>query len=228
MTPTVVVCTVDGPDVNLCVASLAYYAPEYPVLIAYRGDPPDLPVTPDTVTLVEQPPGTDTYGAAQNFAIEHVDGPAFVLLNDDTVLMPWTLQMLTVDAMNVGERLGMIGARSNYVSGDQHILRNPHGHRCPTQRISPVCALVVREAFEAAGGFEPCTWFSDDVLSYDMRAHGYRMWVSRAYVHHIGQRSSGGISEANNRKLYLEGARWVLQHRPDAADTLGIRLGKTA
>ena len=51
-------------------------------------------------------------------------------------------------------------------------------------------------------------------MCYDLMKRGYTNFVSRAYVHHIGQRSTtyGGVTM---EELDRAGRAWVKKNRPD-------------
>ncbi|MDQ7087772.1 MAG: hypothetical protein Q9Q13_07930 [Acidobacteriota bacterium] len=124
-------------------------------------------------------------------------------------------------------KIGFVACRSNFIAGPQNIRASNGGALAANcmrydsedkiigvNRISPVCAYIPRAALEAIGGFPPINWFSDDLMCWDLAQKGYSIFISRAYVHHIGQRAStqGGKTEED---LLREGQQWVRRHRPD-------------
>ena len=77
--------------------------------------------------------------------------------------------------------------------------------------------------FDEVGGFPNTNWFADDLCSWDLARLGYRHYVSRAYVHHVGQRATSEGS--SSQRLYDEGIAWLRANRPDF---LEAKLGMAA
>ncbi|MFN8034912.1 MAG: hypothetical protein U0V73_03155 [Acidimicrobiia bacterium] len=219
-------------DVRVALASIAAYAPGVDVVLAWSGaaEPRDLPPNP-LVRMMQQPGGITTASQAWNWCATQTDADELVILGDDVVLHPDTVELLLADVAFLrrevhGQKLGVVGARSNYVKGPQNI-RNPNGGALqgnsmfydseasivPTTMVVPVAAWIERAAFELVGGFPPTNWFGDDLLCWDLAQRGYRHFVSRAYVHHVGQRSTA--QGKGSRELLEEGLAWLREHRPD-------------
>ena len=220
-------------DVLMCVNSCTLYAPEHEIVVAWKGPcAPEGFLANPRLTLVEQPAEADSYGAAFDFATGRTDAAELVLLNDDAVLTPDTMRLLFEDAALLRRQhadlpLGFLACRSNFIAGPQNI-RHPNGGELAANamrydseskivgvnRISPVCALIPRAALDAIGGFPPINWFSDDLMCWDLARKGYGIFISRAYVHHIGQRASTQDVRTET-DLLREGQAWVREHRPD-------------
>lgn len=220
-------------DLIMAVNSATLYAAEHDVLVAWQG-----PVEPGPfldnprLRMLTQPDSCRSYGEAYGFATRSAGADELILMNDDAVLVPDSIPLLLEDAALVrrehpGVRIGMLAARSNFVGGPQNIrvandspLRpngngfESEGRILPLARVSPILARIERAALEAIGGFPPINWFSDDLMCYDLMKSGYTNLVSRAYVHHIGQRATtrGGVTE---KDLHRDGLAWVREHRPD-------------
>ena len=79
------------------------------------------------------------------------------------------------------------------------------------------------DVFDSVGGFAPTNWFSDDLLCWDLANRGYSHFVSRSYVHHVGQRGTG--QGKSSQQLFDEGIAWLRANRPDF---LVQKLGLTA
>ncbi|MFT4034756.1 MAG: hypothetical protein QM679_04175 [Patulibacter sp.] len=219
-------------DVRVALASIAAYAPNLEVVLAWNGreEPRDLPPNPN-VRLVKQADGIRTGSAAWNFAAQQTDADELLILGDDCVLLPDTIELLLADAARVGQfeeaPPGFVGARSNYVKGPQNI-RFPNGSELDAIRfdseaqifqsemIVPIAAWIRHEVFERVGGFPNTNWFADDIISWDLQQLGYRHYISRAYVHHVGQRATG--EARTNERLLDEGLAWAREHRPDFYD----------
>lgn len=220
-------------DVVMCINSCTLYAPEMEVIVAWKGPcPPEGFLPNPRLHLHPQPESSDSYGEAFDFAVRQARDEELILLNDDAVLTPDTVRLLMEDILLIRKsaptvKLGFLACRSNFIAGPQNV-RAPNGGKLGSsclrydseekiigvERISPVCAYIPREALEAIGGFPPINWFSDDLMCWDLGQKGYASFISRAYVHHIGQRAStqGGATEQD---LLREGREWVQRHRPD-------------
>lgn len=217
-------------DLYLTLASCAYYAADAPVLVGWDGPVEPQPlVTSLRSAFHARPPGLSG-SAAFTWCIEKAETERVLLLNDDAVLHPETLRLLVEDwqaLANQGTKVGFLGCRSNFIAGEGNIRRGNGGQLggvafsseswiLPVETVFPVCALVSRKAYLDAGGFEPALhWYADNLLCFDMRKQGYRHFVSRAYVHHVGMR---GTLEEAGRTMAEENERglaWLRQHRPD-------------
>ncbi len=220
-------------DAMLALASVAIYAPQCETVHAWFGDdaPPRLIDNPRQRTL-RQPAGCDSYGEAFGWAVAQTEANELLLMNDDTVLTPSTVPDLLADVALIREqhpdvRPGFVACRSNFVAGPQNIRAANDGALAANcnrfesesrilaaERISPILAWISREALDAIGGFPPLNWFSDDLMCWDLLQKGYRNFISRSYVHHVGQRTTthGGVTESH---LLKEAQDWVRQHRPD-------------
>jgi len=113
--------------------------------------------------------------------------------------------------------LGLVAPRSDNVRPGQCI--KYVGGESPTEvyALSPILAWISREAFEKAP-FPPINWFSDDVQCADLCALGYRHFLSRSYVHHVGSSTIG----YDNKRHTDEARPWLVQHRPHYAERWGL------
>ena len=226
-------------DVILGLASVALYAPDVDVVLAWKGpcEPRDLLDNP-RLRVLRQPDECGSYGEAFGWAVEQSTTDELILMNDDAVLTPDTLHDLRVDAelirtQHAEIKLGFLAARSNVAPGAQNIrvanggALRPNGMRFDSEdrvlaaeRVSPIVASGERSALDAVGGFPATNWVSDDLRCFDLRAKGYTNFVSRAYVHHVGMRSTsqGGVTEQD---LLHRGQDWVREHRPDFWRAIG-------
>ena len=227
-------------DLRVALASVAGYAPDVDVVVGWAGleKPRDLPPNP-RVRLLEQAPGITTGSEAWNWCAQQTDADELLILGDDCVLHPDSLRLLLEDLDIIRTQaphlhVGMVGARSNYVKGPQNI-RNGNGDALAgmaydseqrilqTDMVVPVAAWVRHEVFDSVGGFAPTNWFSDDLLCWDLANRGYSHFVSRSYVHHVGQRGTG--QGKSSQQLFDEGIAWLRANRPDF---LVQKLGLTA
>lgn len=212
MTPTAVIASRrdngDWSDLDLAVRSLRHYS-DCTVVVAWQG-----PTEPDVPAhlVVRQPDDCSTFGAAYDFAVATTDATMLIVCNDDIVVCPDTVRMLVEDWGTARERgpVGFVAARADYARPSQRSA-GPSDIIEPAAAVSPICALV--EAAALPDRWPDCNWFSDDILCADMAAAGRQSWISRAYVHHLGERTTG----SDHRALAAEGMAWVRQHRPELA-----------
>jgi len=227
-------------DLRVALASVAAYAPGVDLVVAWNGleKPEDLPPNP-CMRLLRQPEGIATGSEAWNWCATQTSAEHLLVLGDDCVLHPDTLGLMLQDIETIHreaplEPIGFVGTRSNYVKGPQNV-RNGTGTESSavqfdsellilrTEMVVPVCAWVEHVVFDLVGGFPATNWFADDVICWDMSRLGYTHFVSRAYVHHVGQRATA--QGKSNQVLAEEGLHWLQRHRPDF---LVERLGMTA
>lgn len=216
-------------DLRVALASIQAYAPSVDVVVGWNGleEPRNLPDNP-RMRLIRQAAGITTGSEAWNWCATQTDAEELLILGDDCVLHPDTLRLLLEDVafIEAAERtnIGFVGCRSNYVKGHQNI-RVSQGSPMRglafeaeqrilrTDMIVPVAAWIRHETFDLVGGFPPTNWFADDVCCWDLVNAGYTHYVSRAYVHHVGERATG--QGKSNQVLYDEGIAWLRAHRPD-------------
>ena len=220
-------------DTIMAMNSVTLYAPEAELVVAWQGNAaPDEYLANPRLRVVQQPDSCRTFGEANAFAVEHTDAEELILLNDDAVLTPDTMSLLLEDRNLLREthpdvKIGLLGCRSNFVPGAQNVraanggalqsnqLRfDSEGRVIASDRISPIAAYLERSALEAIGGFPPLHWFSDDLMCFDLKQKGYVNLVSRAYVHHIGQRASIQ-SGASQESMSRDAIEWLRENRPD-------------
>lgn len=143
------------------------------------------------------------------------------ILNDDALVTEGWDGALLQDASD--KFTGMVGARSNYVSGPQG---NPAFTGEPPYLIF-VCVALRRQVWEAVGPMDEETFdgFSSEDLDYSWRVvkAGYRLKVSSAFVLHAGSRTLAatmGDAEArgrndakyNARLIDKWGKEWIRAH----------------
>ena len=225
----IVICTVSNVGISVLLESIKVYAPSLPVYIysvdISRGERfkrilPNVIVRPNTGR---------NFGDSYNEAISDVFGrvtvDSLIVANDDVVINPSTLALLAEDKQILeenGQKIGFLGARSDYVLPDQNI-RFPvkqdkqDGLRWeselmikPTGVIAPIFATITREAWDTAK-FPSTNWYSDNIICHDLQKAGYRHFVSRAYVHHAGSQTVG----MDYQKCHEEPRAWIKENRPD-------------
>jgi hypothetical protein len=215
MAVTAVICSRrddgDWRDLYLALHSILVYT-DMTVWVGWQG--PQRPSWPSPyVQLARQPDRCSTFGAAYEWALDQTAGP-WILANDDIVLRPDTAELLLEDvcqASKVGP-VGFVAARFNYGRRDQLAMGNSRRLE-EAACVAPVFAWAPADAFDGID-WPDCNWYSDDVLCHDMAVKGRRHWMSRAYVHHIGERSTRQHGESQD-DLNRDGRQWVSLHRPD-------------
>lgn len=225
-------------DLRVALASVAAYAPDVEIVVGWNGleEPQGLPENPH-MRLLRQAEGICTGSEAWNWCAEQTDADELLILGDDCVLHPDTLRLMQEDVQIIGgtsaaDRIGMLGARSNYVKGAQNVRSandarslglqfDSEGRILPVDMVVPVAAWVRHDVFDLTDGFPRTNWFADDLICWDLQRLGYRHFVSRAYVHHVGQRATA--QGRSSQDLLDEGMAWLRAHRPDfLRDRLGI------
>lgn len=214
-------------DLNVCLASIEAYAPECPRFIGYDGEPEETLFMYRSFT--RRPPGLSG-PAAYTWCAKNVNARHLVLMNDDAVFHPDTVKRLIEDWQTLKSKstpIGFLGTRSNFVAGAANV-RHANGgvlgglayssedQILAVDTVFPVCAMIDRDVYLDAGGFQPeINWYADNLLCFDLKKKGYQHFVSRAYVHHVGMR--GTFAEAG-RSMAEENARglaWLAKNRPD-------------
>jgi hypothetical protein len=213
-----VICTTEGAHLSVTLQSIREYIPT-DVTVYLSGSNQRL-FTHKTINLSNN---ASNFGEAYNFAVNYAfrSHNSLVIANDDIVLNPysWKTLMQDVDSLP-SEDLGWVAARSDYARGWQNI-RYQHEfdnngsltHQSEnmvlaTPVIAPIFAFINKNAWI---NFPPINWYSDDVQCFDMSQRGFKHYISRSYVHHIGSQSVGTDFEQCN----LEALDWCRQHRPD-------------
>lgn len=210
----IVVCTVNSKCVPVLKASVERYAPKAE-LIVFEG------------------PAT-TFGEAYNAALQKVfeEHDEVIVANDDIVLTPWSYDYLLEDVEQMrsehGQKVGFVAAHSDsaahrqnvrYQNGEHNTL-SPYYNKWDWELqvresdiVAPLFAWLSKDAFEAAQ-FPPLNWYSDDVICLDLGKKGFKNFISKSYIHHVGSQTVGQDFAALNGAS--EG--WLRANRPDYAD----------
>jgi len=228
----IVICHVSNPGISVLLESIKVYAPTTPVYVysvdiargeRFRRILPNVIVRPNTGR---------NFGDSYNEAISDVFGriavDSLIVANDDVVLNPQTIELLGEDKRILeenGQKIGFLGARSDYVLPDQNIrfegggrdgVRWSHeGFIKETPVIAPIFATITREAWDTAK-FPSTNWYSDNIICHDLNVAGYQHFVSRAYVHHAGSQTIG----VDFKKSHEEPRAWIMKNRPDMYEAI--------
>jgi glycosyltransferase involved in cell wall biosynthesis len=210
----IVVCTVNEKCIPVLKASVETYAP-------------------GTEVIVFSGPATN-FGKAYNAALEKVfeEYDEVIVANDDIVLTPWSYKYLLEDVeaqrTEHGRMVGFVAAHSDSAAHRQNVRyqNGVHNTLSPyynkwdwelscreSDIVAPLFAWLSRDAFEAAQ-FPPLNWYSDDVICLDLNKKGFKNFISKSYIHHVGSQTVGQDFAA------LNGASvsWLRENRPDYAN----------
>jgi hypothetical protein len=144
--------------------------------------------------------------------------PEIIVANDDIVLTPSSFNTLIEDKVLLSHHsLGWLCSRSDYVRGLQNIrngeVRNgikfvEEDQIFQSNVLSPLFGIISREAWI---DYKPINWYSDDIQCLEICAAGYKNYVSRSYVHHVGSQTIGMDHKKNND----EAGAWLKANMPD-------------
>lgn len=210
----IVVCTVNGKCVPVLKASVERYAPEAEVIV-FEGE-------------------KSTFGQAYNAALQEVfeEYDEVIVANDDIVLTPWSYKQLLEDVEQMrtehGRKVGFVAAHSDsaahrqnvrYQNGEHNTL-SPYYNKWDwelTAResdiVAPLFAWLHKDAFQEAQ-FPPLNWYSDDVICLDLGKKGFKHFISKSYIHHVGSQTVG----QDFATLNGEAVGWLRANRPDYAE----------
>ena len=153
----------------------------------------------------------------------HIVGIAYsmfdevIVANDDIVLTPSSYELLLADVELLPEDTAWVSAKSDYVRGLQNIreFKQREGIRymeerkiIPTDIISPLFGYIHKDKWV---DYKPINWFSDDIQCLEIRANGYKNYVSRSYIHHVGSQTIGMDHGKNHR----EAEEWIKENMPE-------------
>ena len=170
------------------------------------------------------------FPAAANQGIAVAAGKQVLLLNNDVVVTTgWLGRILR--ALHSDRKVGLVGPRSNFVSGPQQIEagyenlaeldgfawdwgKAQGGVIIDVNRLVGFCLLIGREVIDAIGVLDEqfgIGWFEDDDYCLRAIAAGYRAVIAGdAFVHHYGSRTflgsgiDAGALMRENKRRFLE------------------------
>lgn len=224
MLPPIVICSVFGKCFPVLAASIEHYVPDGVEIYLSTCEP--IAITDTRHKWHILPNTANNFGDAYNAVIEaaFADGHSGVIMaNDDIVLTPNSYNAMVSDLTWLLEqpgKVGLVGCLSDHVWANQNIrtkLDNDEFVNCQWQSerdtiksipyVAPIFAWVSAAAFGQCR-FPPINGFGDVVISGDLSKLGYRHFVSRAYVHHVGGQT---VSR------YDDGETWLRHNRPELA-----------
>ena len=150
------------------------------------------------------------FGAGNNQGIAAAQGEFIGILNNDLILTAGWLERMISQA-NHSDRVGVVGPRSNVVSGPQELTSLDYGdvpqmHLAADElaaeqsgqgfsypRVVGFCMLVKRAVIDAIGGFDERFGranFEDDDFCWRVNTAGFECRVADdVFIHHFGSRT---------------------------------------
>lgn len=190
------------------------------------------------------------YAVACNQGLAAATGEFMVVMNNDILVSERWLEGLVGPAAE-HPYFGIVGPRTNYVTGCQLVRDVPYGeddfegfHRfaeeCRERNRGKgffaavafgFCLLLRRDLLNKIGGFDPRFGlgnFEDADLCFRALSAGYNVWISdEVFVHHFGSRSFTGnkidFSELMIRNHRRFVAKWRLPTRANFQRALDLR-----
>jgi hypothetical protein len=224
MTP-IVIATKGSKSINVLLESIWMYVPREVTTYVYgKWDSLD---KQDWVHYLGENDKSN-FGDSFNHATTQafLDGHETVIIaNDDVVLDPNTYWLLCHDRVLLkqqGHKVGFVSARSNMATMPQNIRAKQENDTwagmkwasedtiAQVEWTAPLFASVDKEGWP---GFPPINFYSDNVACHDMSDDGYKHFLSRAYVHHVGS-STIGRGHGTDSKNTMEAEDWLKLNRP--------------
>ena len=165
----------------------------------------------------------ETCGVAHNFIAHKIfeTHDSFVSIDDDVVLNPNTYSVLMDDVnelKSMGFKLGAVAGRTNYAKGFQNIRKGSGklyslGYESENQIIeTDYLAGIVSWCQKSTWvSLAPIDWFADDVACEEYLGNESRLFISRAYFHHVGSQTFG----TDFAKCKEKSESWLRENRPD-------------
>jgi hypothetical protein len=225
----IVICSKGSDSINILLKSIQYYVPN-DIQIYVSG----YFAKPFSNKIKYLPNDFDSFGESYNSLINKAFNEGhenIVIANDDIVLTPYSWETLSEDVdlllTQKHAKVGWVAARSDYARGWQNIITKheidisgslkfrSESHILDVPVVAPIFASISKEAFV---DFPPINWYSDDVQCFDIQARGYKHFISRCYVHHIGSQTIGKDYEKERKKALS----WLTANRPNVVQELGF------
>jgi len=152
-------------------------------------------------------------------------GEYIAIINNDIVLSKQWAEGL-IDCINSDKDIGLVGARTNYISGPQMVTEVGLGYSnmfeyqdfaddfrvsfkgayIPYWQIRPFCGMIKKSVYDSIPGWDP-QYFpancEDDDLCMQLVTNGYRNLIcGDVFVHHHGSKSMGDVASEEGKKRY--------------------------
>lgn len=212
----IVVATKTGKTLPVFLKSVECYTPT-DVDVYVAGAQVEIPGR--NVTCTDNPATNfgDAYNALCQEAFKKHD--TLVVCNDDIVLTPTSYQRLLEDYeyLKKDYKVGWVAAKCDYARPAQNIryYTKRNGPRFDEEGmilfcdiVAPIFGVIGKEAWV---DYPSINWLSDDIQCIDITANGFKNFVSRSYVHHVGSQTVG----EDFNKCWQEAEPWIKANRPE-------------
>ena len=212
----IVIATKTAKCLPVLLASIDEYVPEEVTVIISGSD-----LECSRHNTVNLPNNGTNYGDSYNDVVRYAYEmfPEIIVANDDIVLTPSSFNLLIEDKVLLkNHNVGWLCSRADYVRGLQNIrdageYRNgvkfvEEGQVIQSDVLSPLFGIISREAWV---DYMPINWYSDDIQCLQISANGYKNYISRSYVHHVGSQTIG----MDHKKNDDEAKAWIKVNIPD-------------
>ena len=212
-------------NIAKCLSSIARHTPERHELVIVDNASTDGSLgflrKLENIKLLENESNRGCPGArAQGMSM--AKGDSVVLLDNDTIVTQGWLGTLIHHA-SLDERIGIIGPRSNYVSGPQ-IVRDARygtiqelesfsrklasvnrGSLSPSSRLVGFCMFIRRQVIDKIGNIDGSFGkfgFEDDDYTWRAQIAGFKTFIANdVFIHHTGGPQGRGDNEYNRQLL---------------------------
>jgi|GEM_PF-291213 len=229
---SIIILNLNGAKhIHDCIESLRRYTkPSYEIIVVDNGSTDDsldylrsLPY----VKLIENKVNVGV-GLGRNQGLAVADGEYIVFLDNDTIVTDAWLDRF-INYAKAETSIGMIGPRSNYVSGPQIVPEAKYASYEEMQafsadwasrnrmqatlvgRLVGFCQFIRRSVIKKIGGTEPAfgLWgWDDDDLSLRAQLAGFKLaMANEIYIHHTGSQTSK-TADLNYNELLVE--KWEI------------------
>lgn len=212
----IVIATKTAKCLPVLLASIDEYVPEEVTVIIAGSD-----LECSRHNTVNLPNNGTNYGDSYNDVVRYAFEmfPEIIVANDDIVLTPSSFDLLIDDKVLLkNHNLGWLCSRADYVRGLQNIrdageTRNgikfvEENQVIQSDILSPLFGMISREAWV---DYMPINWYSDDIQCLQISANGYKNYISRSYVHHVGSQTIGMDHNKNDQEAKV----WLKNNIPE-------------
>lgn len=212
----IVIATKTAKCLPVLLASIDEYVPEGVTVIVSGSD-----LECSRHNTVNLPNNGTNYGDSYNDIVRYAFEmfPEIIVANDDIVLTPSSFDLLIEDKVLLkNHNVGWLCSRADYVRGLQNIRdagNTRHGIKfleegqvIQSDILSPLFGMISREAWV---DYKPINWYSDDIQCLEISAAGYKNYISRSYVHHVGSQTIGMDHGKNDQ----EARSWIKNSMPE-------------
>jgi len=212
----IVIATKTAKCLPVLLSSIDEYVPEGVTVIVSGSD-----LECSRHNTVNLPNNGTNYGDSYNDVVRYAFEmfPEIIVANDDIVLTPSSFELLIEDKVLLkNHNVGWLCSRADYVRGLQNIRdagNTRHGIKfleegqvIQSDILSPLFGMISREAWV---DYKPINWYSDDIQCLEISAAGYKNYISRSYVHHVGSQTIG----MDHYKNDLDARSWIKNSMPE-------------